>query len=244
MSSSSESEKLLAELSRNPQFRTRFREALGIDNDPVRKTDFAPFLDELIYLRKDLNTRFIKRFEANDKRHEEMQSDFIKRFEANDKHHEEMRTDFIERFEANDAKFRELLDAFTLVRRDVASISTKQGYRLEDTFRQLYHEALVQQNIDPESIRKLDILDEQGDVVEPGGVTDIDIFARDSECAAIEIKATIDQHDIRRFEKTIKLAEEQEGIKVTRRVIVTLNIRPENRIRAQKKGFIVISSEL
>src|SRR3990172_9498477 len=106
MSSSSESEKLLAELSRNPQFRTRFREALGIDNDPVRKTDFAPFLDELIYLRKDLNTRF----EANDKHLVEMQTDFIKRFEANDKHHEEMRTDFIERFEANDAKFRELLD--------------------------------------------------------------------------------------------------------------------------------------
>ena len=92
---------------------------------------------------------------------------------------------------------------------------------MEDTFRQLYHEALVQQNIDPESIRKLEILDEQGDVVEPGGVTDIDIFARDSECAAIEIKATIDQHDIRRFEKTIKLAEEQEGIKVTSSIYCT-----------------------
>src|SRR3990172_12613964 len=119
MSGSSESEKLLAELSRNPQVRTRFREALGIEKDTLRKTDLVPFLDELIHLRKDLNTRFEamdKRFEASDKHLEEMRTDFIKRFEAidrrfeaSDKHLEEMRTDFIKRFEANDEKFRELL---------------------------------------------------------------------------------------------------------------------------------------
>ncbi len=160
----------------------------------------------------------------------------------------QLRVDTNQRFEAlqteMDRRFEVILSEFQKVRRDVAAVSSRYGLRLEDIFREVYRDALQLHGIDPDSIRRLFVLDADGVVVDPGEVTDIDIYMHDGEAVAIEVKTTVDQHDVRRFEKTIRLAEQQEGITITKKVIITLNIAPENRLKAERKGFIVISSDI
>ena len=185
-------------------------------------------LQEIKQLRIDMN----RRFEAVDKRFEEM-----------DRRFETLIAEMNRRFEAVDKRFEEIMTAFHALRRDVAAVSTRYGLRLEDIFRDVFREALSLEGIKPESIRRLVVLDPDGEVVEPGEVTDLDIYMHDSECVAIEVKSRIDSHDIRRFEKTIRLAEKQEGIKVTKRIIITLYITPEDRLKAERKGIKVITSD-
>ncbi len=201
-----------------------------------------------------LTTEMNRRFEESNKRFEALTTEMNRRFEESNKRFEALTTEMNRRFEESNKRFEALttemnrrfegiMKAFQDLRRDVATMSTRYGFRLEDIFRDVFREALKLEGIDPESIRRLVVIDPTGEVVDPGETTDLDIYMHNNECVAIEVKARVDSHDIRRFEKTIQLAEKQEGIKVTKRIIITLHITPEDRLKAERKGIIVITSE-
>ena len=213
----------------------------------------------VVYSPKELLTReefqqaltlFQQRFEAMDKRFEVVD----KRFEAVDKRFEELIQTMNSGFDAVDKRFEtmqqnfqamvvELDKGFQTVRRDVATISTKYGLRLEDIFRGVFKEALLTERVEPEKLRRLDVLDDEGVVVPAGEVTDIDMMIQDTQCVFVEVKARMDLHDIRKFLKTVELAEKQENVKATKLLAVTLDIRPQDRIKAERLGIKVITSE-
>ncbi len=225
-------ERLINELEQNPEMRRQLQEILLRDYSKEGEPSLLKIIHDMLQEIKQLRIDMNRRFEAVDKRFEEMD----RRFEA-------LIAEMNRRFEAVDKRFEEMMTAFHALRRDVAAVSTRYGLRLEDIFRDVFREALSLEGIKPESIRRLVVLDPDGEVVEPGEVTDLDIYMHDSECVAIEVKSRIDSHDIRRFEKTIRLAEKQEGIKVTKRIIITLYITPEDRLKAERKGIKVITSD-
>ncbi len=212
-------------------------------------------------MQKQLDDRFEamdKRFEAMqkqiDKRFEAMQKQLDDRFEAMDKRFEAMQKQIDKRFEAVDKRFETmdkrfeamiqgLQKGFDTVRRDVATMSTRYGLRLEDIFREVFREALLTEGVDPEKIRRLDVLDDEGVVVPPGEVTDIDMMGSDSQCVFVEVKAHMDMHDIWRFLKVVRLAEEQEKVKASKLIAVTLDISPKDKVKAERMGVKVITSE-
>ncbi|MFQ6127044.1 MAG: DUF3782 domain-containing protein, partial [Candidatus Heimdallarchaeota archaeon] len=177
-----------------------------------------------------------KRFEAIDKRFEDLLQTMNARFEAVDKRFEAMQQNF-------QTMIAELDKGFQVVRRDVATISTKYGLRLEDTFREIFKEALLTEEVDPEKLRRLDVLDDMGVVVPPGEVTDIDMMVSDAQCVFVDVKARMDLHDIHKFLKTVELAEKQEQVKATKLLAVTLDISPRDRIKAERLGIKVITGE-
>ncbi len=230
------------EILRNrPEVRRELQELLLRDYTREGEPSLLEILHDMLQELKQLRVDMDRRFEA-------LQVDMDRRFEALQVELKQLRVDMDRRFETSqanmDRRFEAMLNEFQKVRRDVAAVSSRYGLRLEDIFREVYRDALKTHGIDPDSIRRLFVLDEDGVVVDPGEATDIDIYMHDGEAVAIEVKANVDQHDIRRFEKTIRLAEQQEGITITKKVIITLNITPKNRLKAERKGFIVISSDI
>jgi len=122
-------------------------------------------------------------------------------------------------------------------------MSTRYGLRLEDIFHEVFKEALLTEGVDPKKLQRLDVLDDEGVVVPAGEVTDIDMMVQDTQCVFVEVKAHIDLHDIRKFLKTVELAEKQEQVKATKLLVVTLEIRPQDQIKAERLGIKVITSE-
>ncbi|MFQ6124576.1 MAG: DUF3782 domain-containing protein [Candidatus Heimdallarchaeota archaeon] len=184
-----------------------------------------------------------KRFEAVDKRFEDLLQTMNARFEAVDKRFEAVD----KRFESMQQNFQtmvaELDKGFQTVRRDVATISTKYGLRLEDIFREVFKEALLTEGVDPEKLRRLNVLDDEGVVVPSGEVTDIDMMVHNTQCVFVEVKARMDLHDIQKFLKTVALAEKQENVKATKLLAITLDISPRDRIKAERLGIKVITSD-
>ncbi len=246
--------RLIHELKEDPEARRELQELLlrdyTIEGEPSLLQIIHDMLQELKQLRIDMN----RGFEESNKRFEALTAEMNRHFEESNKRFEALTTEMNRRFEESNKRFEALttemnrrfegiMKAFQDLRRDVATMSTRYGFRLEDIFRDVFREALKLEGIDPESIRRLVVIDPTGEVVDPGETTDLDIYMHNNECVAIEVKARVDSHDIRRFEKTIQLAEKQERIKVTKRIIITLHITPEDRLKAERKGIIVITLE-
>ncbi len=127
------------------------------------------------------------------------------------------------------------------ITRMLRAMETKMGREFEIVIRELFREALTLEGIVLENVRRLTVYDPEGVVVDPGDHTDIDIFAHNNEVVFIEIKSSFDVHDLRRFEKTIALAEAQEGLQATKRIAITLNADPYVLVKAQKKGIKIIA---
>ncbi len=208
--------RLVEALEKNPELRAKIAELLSKETY-VTRDEMTRVLDEIRLLRED-----------NDRRFEEV----FRRFEAIDR-----------RFEAVDRRFDRLEMAFQDVRRDVATISTRYGLRLEDIFREIFREALLTEGVDPEKLRRLVVVDKDGVVCPAGEMTDIDMMVTDSQCVFVEVKARADLHDVWAFLKKVELAEAQEGVKATRLILVTLHISPVDRQKAEEMGVRVITSE-
>ncbi len=222
--------------------------------DLVTKDEFRVAIESMDKRFEGMLEIINRRFESMDKRFEEMLALMDKRFEAVDKRFEEIIDQMNRRFESMDKHLEKMnnifdcMDAeiqrgFDNLRRDLSMISTRFDIRLEDIFRDVFREALLTEGLDPDKIRRLDVLDEEGIVVPPGEVTDIYMMATNSQCVFVEVKAHMDMHDIWKFLKTVKIAEEQEGVKATKLVSITFDISPRDRIRAEKMGVRVITSE-
>ncbi|MCF2136228.1 MAG: DUF3782 domain-containing protein [Candidatus Thorarchaeota archaeon] len=219
----------------------RFEEIIDLMDKRFEAVDKR--FEEIIDLMDKRFEAVDKRFEAVDKRFEEIIDQMAKRAEAVDKRFEDMNRRFEEMNRHFEAMVAGLQKGFDSLRRDVSTISTRFGIRLEDIFREVFREALLSEDLDPEKIRRLDVLDEKGVVVPPGEVTDIDMMVHDSQCVFVEVKSHMDMHDIWKFIKTVELAEMQEGVKATKLVAVTLDISPRDRIKAEKLGIRVITSD-
>jgi hypothetical protein len=81
---------------------------------------------------EEMQTQMDRRFEAMDKRFEEMQTQMDKRFEAMDKRFEEMQTQMDRRFEAMDKRFEEMQ---TQMDRRFEEMQTQMDRRFENVFK-------------------------------------------------------------------------------------------------------------
>ena len=243
-----------------PELEEKIRKAL-----PSILREFATvYSTEELATHRDLQDmlEFVsKRFETVDKRFEELISEMQRRseivdrrFEAVDKRFEELISEMRRGFEESDRRLEQVQENFTrmveelgkgfeAVRKDVAAVSSRYGHRFEDIFRDIFREALLTENVDPDKLRRLYVLDEEGVVVPPGSATDIDMMVSDSECVFVEVKTRTELHDVWKFLKTVELAEKQEGVKATRLLLVTLEIDPATRLKAETLGIRVITSE-
>ncbi len=168
-------------LQEDPTLRRELQEALQ-DVFPSR-TEVA----ELRALREDFN-RFVQeavhRFEAVDRRFEELRTDMNRRFE-------ELRTDMDRRFEA-------IIGELRTQRLYLSRLSGRLGYGLEYLVRGVVEEfagtALTRSE-------RLVLKDAQGEVFGVPADIEFDLFAANSEAYLCEVKSHIEREDVLRFHR-------------------------------------------
>jgi len=182
-------------LQEDPTVRRELQEALQ-DVFPSR-TEVA----ELRALREDFN-RFVQeavhRFEAVDRRFEELRTDMDRRFEAVDRRFEavdrrfeELRTDMDRRFEA-------VIGELRTQRLHLSRLSGRLGYGLEYLVRGVVEEfagtALTRSE-------RLILKDAQGEVFGVPADIEFDLFAANGEAYLCEVKSHIEREDVLSFHR-------------------------------------------
>jgi len=123
-----------------------------------------------------------KRFEEMDRRFEAMQRTMQERFEAIDKRFEEMDRRFEamqrtmqERFEEMDRRFEEVYRRFDYVDQriwrveaGVGALGARSGLRLERTILRIFREVLKARGVDVSAVEKLVLRDDEGIVFGKG----------------------------------------------------------------------------
>ena len=185
-----------------------------------------------------------KRFEAIDKRFETLIEDMNRRFEAVDKRFEEMNT----RFEKMIDNLRELITrqdrAFEKLRKDVHSLGSRFGRRLEQVVRELMSRSVLEFGVDLQKAKRVVLVDEEGLVISPGDVTDIDVYLSDGEQYCIEVKSFVDHHDVYRFYKIATILAPKEGVECSKLMIVALETTEKAREYCDKYKIILVSGDL
>ena len=106
-------------------------------------------------------------------------------------------------------------DAEAAFRDGLREIVSEAGYKVE-----------VHRGQDPEGYINYD----------PGRSYELDVLVRNGTVIAVEIKSSVDSHDVVRFVRTVSLFERQTGRRVNKRVMIAASRRQEARQRAKELG--------
>ncbi|MBI2889655.1 MAG: hypothetical protein HYY13_02610 [Nitrospirae bacterium] len=132
----------------------------------------------------------------------------------------ELREDFAGRFEAMDKRFEALRDWVGIV---VGGFQNRAGKNLEDTVAGAMQLALGMYDIQPEHLKlRQRLRDPEGRIGPPGREYEIDILVRNGEAYVFEIKSTVDEEQVLRFNDKAELAIGVMGLRGAHKVLVTL----------------------
>jgi hypothetical protein len=181
----------------------------------------------------EMDKRFSDMIREMDKRFADMQNQSDKRFSEVDR-----------RFSEVDKRFDRVEREIKIVGVSVDRLEGKQGVQLEKTILELMRETLKMENVDPDKIKKVFIVDRKGMVFWNDYSSDIDVLVENGNVYAIEIKAKASHADVTRFVQNIKLYELVENKKVTKSFVISLRIDPDIKSYAESRGLIVIAGDL
>lgn len=193
-------------------------------------------LEEIKLLREDAN----KRFEAADRRHEEMRAEANARFEAADRKYEEMRADSNARFEA---VIKEMRDGFTRIdqrfldmKNWMTSLGSRWGDEAEESFRN-FMKALVEKEYGGK-VEKWEHIQGEG---KDKKHYEIDVVVNDGRTLLVEIKSSLSRGDIYHFAEQCDAYEQLTGVKASRRIAMTVYPRPAALVAAQDRGIEIVT---
>lgn len=163
--------------------------------------------------------------------------EFNKRFEAMDKRFEELIKLMNRGFE-DARKDRELL------RVSLITLSTRGGVELQNTILSLLKDKLIQENIGVSEIKLEDLVDSEGKIFYENYNTDIDILIKNDKIILIEIKFKADNRDIFQILKKGELFKQIKKKSYDELMLVCLEINSMNFEQAIKQGIKVIAGKI
>jgi hypothetical protein len=219
------------------------------ENDTV-KGAILTALSGVVATREDIKDMI----REMDKRFADMQNQSDKRFSEVDKHFSDVDKHFSDvdkHFSDVDKHFSDVDKRFDRVEREIKIVGVsvdrlegKQGVQLEKTILDLMRETLKMENVDPDKIKKVFIVDRKGMVFWNDYSSDIDVLVENGNVYAIEVKAKASHADVTRFVQNIKLYELVENKKVTKSFVISLRIEPDIKAYAESRGLIVIAGDI
>jgi hypothetical protein len=173
-----------------------------------------------------LEQRLNKRLEASDKRIEALEQRLNKRLEASDKRIEALEQRMDKRFEEMqqriDKRFSKLIkqmndrfksqqlqidDNFRILNSKIDNLGSRAGRGLEDIIIRLLKEKEKIKDIDFSTIKRKQLVDEEGSIFQKGVRTDVDVLMKNGKTILIEIKFKMDQWDLHHFYEVSQLYE-------------------------------------
>ncbi|TFF97774.1 MAG: hypothetical protein EU541_07760 [Promethearchaeota archaeon] len=203
-----------------------------------------------------------KRFEAMDKRFEELQKfsnqrfeAIDRRFEAIDKRFEELQKTMERRFEKVDERFetliRQMNKGFEEARKDrqslrtfISTVSSRSGPDLENLILEILDDKLIQASIQKANISKIKLIDTDGDIYYENYSTDIDVVLQDGKTLLIEVKSSADNRDIDDLLRKGKLYKIQYNKAYDELILVCLEINRINFEQAIQQNVNVIAGKI
>ena len=165
-----------------------------------------------------------KRFEAIDKRFEELIDFMNKRFEAVDKRFEDLIATMKTGFE----------DVKHYVDESFSEVATRYGSQVETAVRKTAQELFKVKGFDPDQIKYLQVKDVTGKFLGKANyLTDIDLFYTNSETWIIEIKSRPVEGDLIKINQVKQLLEHDYKINITRTILIALSLSEEVKTEAE-----------
>ena len=201
------------------------------------RQEFTMLLEELRAFREDSN----RRFEAMDRRFEELRADMNQRFAAVDRHFEELRTDMNQRFAVVIEElrgYREQLRSQDQRLRDldlhISSLGGRVGYGLEQMVKDIVEEFANQSF---PSAERLVVWDEKGEVFGIAGAeVEFDLYVHNGTDYLVEVKSHLKVTDVLSFYRKVKFAEGKMGRSFIPLVVV-LSMDPKAEPRMRELGI-------
>ncbi len=149
-----------------------------------------------------------------------------------------------ERFEAMDRRFDEAgrrdQDTRDWVGVVVGGFQTRAGRNLEDAVAGTLRVALRMKDLDPETIKlRQKVEDPEGLIGPPGRSYEYDIFVTNGETCVFEVESVPDTEDVDRFADKCDLVAQTLGLEHVRRVIVTLAKTPNLRRYCEERDILL-----
>lgn len=163
--------------------------------------------------------------------------EFNKRFEAMDKRFEELIKLMNRGFE-DARKDRELL------RVSITTLSTRGGVELQNTILSLLKDKLIQENIGVSEIKREVLVDSEGKIFYENYNTDIDILIKNDKIILIEVKFKADNRDIFQILKKGELFKQIKKKSYDKLMLICLEINSMNFEQAIKQGIKVIAGKI
>ncbi|MHA1448984.1 MAG: DUF3782 domain-containing protein [Candidatus Hodarchaeales archaeon] len=221
-----------------------------IKNDDAIRGAIIAALEGVIATKDDIKLvikEMDKRFEAVDKRFEELIASMNKRFEAVDKRFEAVDKRFEEliasmnkRFEAVDKRFVFVINELKEVKVALGSLGGRSGINLEKTILEILREVLVKRNIDVSRIESRKIKDWDGEIFQRGTPVQLDVLGEDGDRVFIEIKFHVTTEDVMLFDKKSEFLAKKIG-EPSQRLMIALEIDDNAKDLAEDYGMVVIT---
>lgn len=161
--------------------------------------------------------------------------DFSKRFEAMDRRFEEMRKDMNVRFEAMDRRFemltKEMKDGFKILNNSIIALGARWGIFAEEAFRQSMSDILKELSF--ENVQKWREYDADGYVFGFPTFVEVDLVIKDGKHYLIEIKSSVSEGDVLKLKRLGEFYERKYSIK-PELIIISPFIREEAKARCEE----------
>jgi hypothetical protein len=187
------------------------------------------------------------RFEAMDRRFEELRADMNARFEAMDRRFEELRADMNARFEAMDRRFEHVFkrfdksdDRIDAAFRRVDALGARWGLHSEASFRDGLRRVIGRRF--GVEVQRWEHQDAEGVVFGHPARVELDIVVRDGETVLVEIKSHAGRAAVAEFRRTADLYDKIHGTR-SRRLLVAPAV-DQRALELAAKLDIEISTDL
>ncbi len=216
-------------LRRDTQFRREINVILT-ETFPTRE-EMKQILDELRAFRKEAQ----QRFEASDKRFEEMHKEMLLRFGGVDK-----RLDTVDkRLDTVDKQLEIQHKETRKLGMSIRTIGSRWGKETEVTIRKTLQELLLKK-IEAKEVSEWKIKDKEGKVGAPNSQIQMDLLIRNGQHFLVEIKSSADEAHVDRLYKIGELYAEKVGI-VPKLLFVAVTMEEEGVNLCQKLGIQLIT---
>lgn len=144
-----------------------------------------------------------------------------------------------------DRRFSRLGKDLAVVQATLLSMQNKSGPGLENLVLDVMRETLLLEQVDPDKIRRQDLVDQDGQVFPPHYSTDVDVLVENGNTYLVEVKATADNRDIHHFRDVARLYQHLTGRVPAALILVALRISHRHRTLAEKTyGMRVIAGDI
>ncbi|MGB9823145.1 PD-(D/E)XK nuclease family protein [Thermodesulfovibrio sp.] len=205
---------------------------------------FEKLLKELQEQRQEWNKRFEqtqaewnKKWEENEKkwaewnkRFEQTQAEWNKKWEENEKkwaewnkRFEQTQAEWNKRWEENQKVINSILEEIKLLHRKhdttIGALGARWGFRAEASFRDAI-KGILEESF-PVKVQKYLAKDEEGMVFGRPDQIELDLIVKDGEVIVAEIKSSISKGDVATFLRKVRFYEQKEGVKLSRKLLIS-----------------------